>query len=258
MPELPEVETARRYLDANVVRSRVVRAEVLDPKMLDHCNPPDLIGNIEGRCVLNTERHGKNLFLCFDNGVLHIHLGMSGSVLFDEDVHRHSSHERLRLDLDRGVLILDDPRRFGRFGWFPNMADFVARKGLGPDALAIANREFVERMKARKGAIKAVLLDQHVVAGLGNLYVDEVLFQGKIHPRTPASAVSELDLARLWELVREVLEASIGARTDFEKLPPGYLLRHREREGNCPRCGHELASTVVGGRTTIFCPECQN
>jgi formamidopyrimidine-DNA glycosylase len=115
----------------------------------------------------------------------------------------------------------------------------------------------VDRLQIRKGAIKAVLLDQHVLAGLGNLYVDEVLFQGKINPRTSLSLVPTYDLERLWNIVGEVLSASLKARTDFDRLPPGYLLRQREKDGVCPRCGHLLSSAVVGGRTTMFCPVCQ-
>jgi formamidopyrimidine-DNA glycosylase len=257
MPELPEVETARRYVDSHAVRSRVVRAEVLDPRMLDPGNPTDLNGLLMDRHILGTDRHRKNLFLCFENGALHIHLGMNGSVHFDEDTDSHSAHERLRLHLDRGVLLLDDSRRFGRFGWFPSTAYFVAEKGLGPDALTISRKEFVDRVKIRKGAIKAVLLDQRVLAGLGNLYVDEVLFQGRIGPRTPASSVSSDDLESLWTIVGEVLNASIKSGTDFDRLPSGYLLRQRERDGTCPRCGHQLSTAVVGGRTTIFCQLCQ-
>ncbi|MCG7843965.1 MAG: hypothetical protein MIO90_00870 [Methanomassiliicoccales archaeon] len=256
MPELPEVEMAKRFVEGRALGRTLVRLEVLDRRMLGGGTEDDM-HDLEGQRLQTVERHGKNLFLNFGKGVLHVHLGMSGSVLFCKDRYHHSSHERLRLNLDRGVLLLDDPRRFGRFGWAPSMADFVAMKGLGPDALTITEREFVERLTRKKSAIKAVLLDQHVLAGLGNLYVDEVLFQMGICPRTPASVVPQEVLEGLWRAVGDVLDASLKAETDFQNLPRGYLLRQREKGGMCPRCGHALSSTMVGGRTTIFCPNCQ-
>jgi formamidopyrimidine-DNA glycosylase len=257
MPELPEVETARRFVDDRALHSKVVRSEVLDLRMLESGLPADLDDMVRGQEVLATDRHGKNLFICFERGVLHIHLGMSGSVLFSDDEDHHSPHERLRMHLNHGVLILDDPRRFGRFGRFDSMADFVVKKGLGPDALSIDRSELIGRLRGRTGAIKAVLLNQRVVAGLGNLYVDEILFQEGIRPTTPTCLLSVDRLGDLWGRTRDVLNTSIDARTEFDRLPPGFLVRHRTIGGACPRCSGKLVGTMVGGRTTVFCPECQ-
>jgi len=257
MPELPEVEMARRYVQRNILHAKVARLEVLDPRMWQERTPNELQLELEGNEVVGTGRHGKNLFICFEDGLLHIHLGMSGALYFYQGLEHHSSHERLRLITDRGVMILDDPRRFGRFGWTSSMDDLVASKGLGPDALSVPKEEFLRRLEGRKGSLKSTLLNQRVIAGLGNLYVDEVLFQESLHPRTPLPDVSPANRCGLWRSIRSVLEASIEVGTNFERLPRGYLLRQRERGSPCPRCDSRLQAAMVGGRTSVFCPECQ-
>jgi len=257
MPELPEVETARRYVHSNLLHSKVVRVEVLDPLMLERCSPKDLQDGLQGKENVGTGRHGKNLFVLFQDGALHLHLGMSGSISFHDDMDHHRPHERLRLMMENGVMILDDPRRFGRFGWVRSMDDLVASKGLGPDALSVPKEEFVRRLEGRKGSIKSTLMNQRIIAGLGNLYVDEILFQESLHPRTPLPDVPHASICGLWRSTRSVLEASIEVGTDFERLPRGYLLRQRGRGSPCPRCGSRLEAALVGGRTSVFCPECQ-
>jgi formamidopyrimidine-DNA glycosylase len=258
VPELPEVEMARRYVESNSLHSKVVSVEVLDPRMLQGTAPKTLGRKLQGKKVLGTGRHGKNLFVCFKEGALHIHLGMSGSISFGVDVDHHSPHERLRLVMDRGVMVLDDPRRFGRFGWVPSIGHLIDIKRLGPDALSISEEEFVRRLEGRKGSVKPVLLDQSVIAGVGNLYADEVLFQELLHPSTKTGALSVKEMADLGRRVRKVLDCSISVRTDFSQLPKGYLLRDRREGAPCPRCGGDLASLQIGGRTTVLCPACQS
>ena len=255
MPELPEVETVRRYVEGRALGQRVMAVEVLDDRMLQ--GPRDLADRSVGREIKGTARHGKNLFLDLGHGLLHIHLGMSGDLRYLEELEASIPHQRLRLRLERGSLVLDDPRRFGRFGWVPSVSDLVTSAGLGPDALSVSGEEFVARIKGRRGAIKPLLLDQHLLAGVGNLYADEVLFQERLPPTIPARCLSQEDLEGLGCSVRRVLGASIEVGTDLERLPSGYLLRQRVSGGPCPRCGAILLARKVGGRTTIFCPECQ-
>lgn len=249
---------ARRFVQRNLLNSKVVQVEVLDPRMLQEIAPEILESKLQYKEVLGTGRHGKNLLLCFEDGALHIHLGMSGNISFSDDVDLHSAHERLRLSMDHGVVILDDPRRFGRFGWVRDMEQLISKKRLGPDALSVSEEEFVRKLEGRKGALKPTLLDQSVIAGLGNLYVDEVLFQELLHPATNTNKLCRNDMADLGKRIRKVLEASISVRTDFADLPCGYLLRDRREGAPCPRCGKGLESMRIGGRTTIVCPSCQS
>jgi formamidopyrimidine-DNA glycosylase len=255
VPELPEVEAARRYLHERAIDHRIEDVIVLDPKMLIG-DRDEFVSKVLRRKVVGTGRHGKHLFLMLDRGALRIHLGMSGSVHLVED-DESTPHQRLRLELDRSSIILDDPRRFGRFQYVDGISPFVKERGLGPDALSISEGEFVSRAGGRKEAIKSVLLDQSILAGVGNLYADEVLFQERVVPSNSTASLSDDDLAGICRRVGEVLSASIAAESDFSSLPTGYLLKDRRKDGRCPRCGQGLWTTVVGGRTTIFCPSCQ-
>lgn len=257
VPELPEVETARRQLRREITGARVVKALALDPKMCENIGPGELERGLTGKIVEGIERHGKNLFLDLGGSMLHIHLGMSGSLHVLSGWDRRMTHERLRLELDSGTMVFDDPRRFGRYGLTGSVEDFVAKKGLGPDALSVDGRVLLERLNARRGTIKPLLLDQRVVAGIGNLYADELLFQLRVHPRTPVAALSPSRIEAMGERGREVLRASIEAGTDFSLLPDGYLLRDRSGGAPCPRCSAPLTTLKVGGRTSVICPACQ-
>ncbi|MDD1771391.1 MAG: hypothetical protein LUQ09_00560 [Methanomassiliicoccales archaeon] len=255
VPELPEVEAARRYLHERTLGRRIEGVIVLDPKMLEG-DRDEFVSKILRRKVIGTGRHGKHLFLLLDRGALRIHLGMSGSVhLIGDD--ESTSHQRLRLRLDRGSIVLNDPRRFGRFQYVDGILPFVKERGLGPDALSISEDDLVSGAGGRKKAIKSVLLDQSILAGVGNLYADEVLFQERISPWTSTASLDDDDLSGICRRIGEVLNASIAAEGDLSSLPKGYLLKDRRRDGRCPRCGQELRTMVVGGRTTIFCPSCQ-
>ena len=257
MPELPEVEMARRFVQDRSRGRRVASLDVLDGKMLIRGSELSMREEFFGRRVGDACRHGKNLLVAIGNSYLYIHLGMSGSLHLVGDG-GHTSHERLRLGLDDGVLVLDDPRRFGRFGIYQRIEDLIAEKALGPDALTVSEREFSSRLEGRKGSIKPLLLDQRVIAGVGNLYADEALFQRGLHPATKADALSRHEMADLANTIRKVLETSISVRTEFSRLPDGSLLRDRRVGAPCPRCGKGLESTRVGGRTTILCPGCQS
>ncbi len=257
MPELPEVEIARRFVRDRLIGKRVTSIDVLDSRMLARSSERSMRAAFLERTVDDAIRHGKNLLVKIGDDHLYLHLGMSGSLhMVDED--GHTSHERLRLGLDEGALVLDDPRRFGRFGLYHDIEDMLADKGLGPDALTVSDKEFVSRMAGRKSSIKPLLLDQGIIAGVGNLYADEVLFQEQLHPATKANAIARTDMARLGKRIRKVLETSISVRTDFSRLPEGYLLRDRREGAPCPRCATELVVIRVGGRTTVLCPSCQS
>jgi len=249
---------ARDIAHRNLLNSKVLQVEVLDPRMLKGITPDALARKLRNQKAVGTGRRGKNLFVCFNQGALYIHLGMSGSISFIEDTDWHSSHERLRITVDRGVMILDDPRRFGRFGWGRSMEHLISENALGPDALTVSDEEFCSRLQGRRGSIKPLLLDQSVVAGVGNLYADEALFQEMLHPGTKARTLSRTEMAKLGKRIRKVLETSIAVRTEFSKLPDGFLLRDRRERAPCPRCGVGLETLRIGGRTTIICPRCQS
>ena len=135
--------------------------------------------------------------------------------------------------------------------------NFCKRRGLGPDALEISLSQFKKILGKHRGAVKAILLNQQLIAGIGNLYADEILFRARMHPATEAARLSDKDLTRLFRAMRHVLEKAIALKTDFNRLPKSWLLTHRGKPGRCPRCGRALKSATIGGRTSWFCAHCQ-
>lgn len=248
---------ARMFLEENLKGRRIVSLDVLDTKMLASGSEINMREAFVGRTADGVRRHGKHLLIKIGDDHLYMHLGMSGSLHILERDER-SPHQRFRLGLDGETLVLEDPRRFGRLGIYHRMEDLLNERGLGPDALTVSDRVFVSLMANRSGSIKPLLLDQRVVAGVGNLYADEVLFQERLHPATKVNALSREEMAGLGRSIRMVLKTSIGVRTDLSRLPEGYLLRDRRVGAPCPRCGGALSSLQIGGRRAVFCQVCQS
>lgn len=248
----------RRYVEERCHGRTISELKVFDEGILDGITKESLVRSVQGRRILAVRRHGKQLFLELNDGVLTVHLGMTGDLLMLNRKERLPAHARvLMIFEDKTRLAYDDPRKFGAIGLASSTIEFVTERKLGPDALQISKKEFVERTHSSRRAIKSVLLDQHVLAGVGNLYADEALYQAKVHPLSPANELSIQVLMKISAKVRQVLKVSIDASTDFSKLPVGFLLRSRVAGTLCPRGHDRLRAIKVGGRTTIFCPFCQ-
>lgn len=255
MPELPEVETFAREIIAAVGGRRIDAAACSG---LPYCR--ESVGLVEetvpGNIVTGYRRHGKALFLQLSDGLwLYVHFGMSGRPLaFDGD---EPPYTRLRIDADGSRIAVQDPRRLGGVGVIRSPDEFLSSRRRGPDALSVTEDEFLRRFKGRR-AVKAALLDQSLVCGVGNLYADEVLFQNRI---LPARRVDELDDEEkrgifLW--IGKALRASLDVGTDFSRLPQGMMLRDRSKGSACPDCGEVWSTATVGGRTSYFCRLCQH
>ena len=154
-------------------------------------------------------------------------------------------------------LAFDDQRKFGEIELIKEIDEFLQTRGLGADALEISLSQFKAVLANHRGAVKAILLNQQLIAGIGNLYADEILFRACTHPATEAARLSDKDLAGLFRAMRYVLEKAIALKTDFNRLPKSWLLTHRGKRGRCPRCGRALKSATIGGRTSWFCAHCQ-
>ena len=158
---------------------------------------------------------------------------------------------------NRCRLAFEDQRKFGEIELIKDIDEFLQTRGLGPDTLGISLPQFKAIVGKRRGAVKAILLNQRLIAGIGNLYADEILFRARMHPATEAARMSDKDLQRLFRAMRYVLEKAIALKTDFNRLPKSWLLTRRGKRGRCPRCGRALKSATIGGRTTWFCAHCQ-
>ncbi|HCN76983.1 MAG TPA: DNA-formamidopyrimidine glycosylase [Verrucomicrobiales bacterium] len=269
MPELPEVETTLRGVSPWLV-GRVVREVIVREKRL-RWPVPDEIHELEGRRIVSGRRRGKYLLFESPAGTLLLHLGMSGSLRVSEPEAPWKKHDHLAFTTDHDRQIrLHDPRRFGAALWLTGDAEaHPLLADLGPEPLGadFTAEHLRARCQERAAPVKAVIMDSHVVTGVGNIYACEALFMAGIRPDKAAGKVSRVKLARLVEAIREVLAASIemGGTTlrDFvnEKGEPGYFqqtLRVYDREGGpCRVCGARIRRMVMSNRSTFFCPRCQ-
>jgi len=246
----------KRRLEKGVLGARISKVLVLDRKRIESATAEELICRLEGEQFVDIGRIGKQLFLETGAGALMVHLGLTGDVVVDRVGDAAPRFARLVVEFEDGRrMVFEDMRRFGRIGFTDDIREVVRRKHLGPDVMRVSSAAFVERVGRHRRAIKTVLLDQSVVAGIGNLYADEALFQAGIHPLTHPSVLEEDELKRLWRDVRKVMRRSLAVGSDFDALPRTYLLRNRRAGERCPGAhGARLESMVVGGRTTVFCP----
>jgi formamidopyrimidine-DNA glycosylase len=259
MPELPEVETFKRYLDSTSLHQRITSVDVRDAYVLKRVSARQLACSLKGRRLENTHRHGKHLFVRAGDGLwLRLHFGMTGSLeYFDHDEVAPKTARVIFRFADNCGLAFDDQRKFGEIELIKDVDEFLQTRGLGPDALGINLSQFKAIVGKHRGAVKAILLNQQLLAGIGNLYADEILFRARMRPAIDVARLSDKDLARLFRAVRHVLEKAIALKTDFNRLPKSWLLTHRGKGGKCPLCGRGLKSATIGGRTAWFCPHCQ-
>ncbi|MDX3884835.1 MAG: bifunctional DNA-formamidopyrimidine glycosylase/DNA-(apurinic or apyrimidinic site) lyase [Sphingomonas sp.] len=269
MPELPEVETTVRGLRGPLEGHRLVTVEPRRPD-LRRPIPPDLRQRLTGATVTGLGRRAKYGLIETDRGdTLIFHLGMSGSWRIDPDA--IGKHDHLVIETEAGRrLALNDPRRFGSLDLVATEAvgDFPAFLALGPEPLGpgLTATHLRDAFDGRIAPVKALLLDQRIVAGLGNIYVCEALHIAGIAPATPAGRIARARLGRLVEAIRAVLAAAIeaGGSSLKDYVQPngelGYFAsqwRVYGREGEACTCGATIARRVDGGRSTFFCPACQ-
>ena len=267
MPELPEVETTVRGLE-RVLKGRRIRRVEARRADLRRSFPQDLGQRLTGSKVTGLGRRAKYGLIHTDrDDTMVFHLGMSGSWRIDHA--ELGKHDHLLIETDEGKrLALNDPRRFGSVDLVPTdeLADWPAFKALGPEPFGIDARQLRRSLAGRTAAIKLLLLDQTIVAGLGNIYVCEALYRSGIHPKRAGGSVSMDRLKRLVPAIREVLEEAIeaGGSTLRDFASPdgelGYFSKTFAvygREGRPCGCGGTVRRFVQGGRSTFYCPACQ-
>jgi formamidopyrimidine-DNA glycosylase len=258
MPELPEVEIFKRYFDRTSMHQRIVSVDVRNAYVLKDISASELTRKLKGRRFELSHRHGKHLFVRAGRNVwLRLHFGMTGSLAYLNADQQMPPYVRVLVRFEKNRrLAFDDPRQFGEIGLLKDVDEYLTARAIGPDALKISFSRFKEVL-SRRGAVKAVLLNQKLISGIGNLYADEILFRARIHPATQISALDEKTVRRLFRATHSVLKTAIEAKADADHLPKSWLLPHRGKGGKCPRCGHELRSAIIGGRTAWFCAHCQ-
>lgn len=270
MPELPEVETTRRGLEPLLVGQRIRAAVVRDRRMRQPV-PRRLPQLLAGATIRSLARRGKYLLVDCGAGTLILHLGMSGRLWVVRDGAPPARHDHFDLVLENGTVVrLRDPRRFGLVLW--QTGDPFAHallSNIGPEPLSdkFDGATLHAATRNRSAAIKQVLMDSHVVAGVGNIYANEALFHAGIHPRTPAHRLSRARCATLAETIRRTLELAIvaggsslrdyvssdGMAGNFQSQ---FMVYDRAGE-TCHRCSGTIREIRQGQRSTFYCPKCQ-
>lgn len=247
MPELPEAERARALIESQALGRQIAAVDDRDSYVCRPHGPGEIGAALGGRRLTSAHRRGKTMWVETDDGhgpTLGLHLGMTGRVLVDEEP--HPVWDRFAIEFaDGGRLALRDKRRLGRAVVNPDLS------GVGPDAEEIGRREFRDRVGRSSAPLKARLMDQSVLAGVGNLLADEILWQARLSPLRPANTLGDEELDALRRTVRAAMRSALrrgGAHT-------GAIIEHREPGGRCPRCGAALVTARVGGRTTWWCPD---
>ncbi len=248
---------ARRYLEATSLHQTIKAAKVRDERILSSISAELLEQSLVGLQFHSAFRHGKRLFLELNLHLwLTLHLGLTGRLVYLQSGEEEPRHTRLLIVFENGCrLAFDDARIFGEVGITSSPQSVLAGRKIGPDALQTGRDGFLKIMQGRKGMIKARLLNQSLIAGLGNLYADEALFQAGICPKS--RSLSEGQLSVLFSSIKETLQASLSAQANLSKLPDSYLLPHRFPGETCPRDGAPLRHEKIAGRTSYYCPKHQ-
>jgi len=279
MPELPEVETVARGLQLTIAGRRIVSVTLGKTDFID--NPADLEQHLPGQRIARVERFGKFMLMRLSregNGdntsasvsgdSLLVHLGMTGHLSPHAAAEPFPKHTHARFLLDDGrELRYTDARRFGRMAYFSAARLPAELERFGADPLEISEPEFLGLLKSHKSRIKALLLDQSALRGVGNIYADESLWRARIHPTRIAAKISDGETRKLRKVLQEILRQAIVLRgssisdfLDAEGEPGEYQRRHRAygREGKpCYRCRTPIRRAIVAGRSSYFCPKCQ-
>jgi formamidopyrimidine-DNA glycosylase len=257
VPELPDVEGFRRFLGRRASGRTVRRVDVPDVELVRNRATRDLNSALDGHRFGSPRRHGKWLIAPVGEVDVLMHFGMTGALTWSStDADRHV-HDRVIFVCDGGELRYNNMRRFGGVWLAENGDERTAVTGpLGPDAAVIAQEEFASLLTSRRGAIKAALMDQRLLAGIGNLMSDEILWRARVRPTV---SVQKLDVRRK-KRIFEALRAVVSESSRYGRVPHGarWLTRVRDdRAAACPRCGSPLRRGTVAGRTAVWCSRCQ-
>ena len=259
MPELPEVERFKKFVDRTSLHQKIAFAKIAKTKRLFDISAKNLIHILEGNELEETHRHGKFLFIRLKrNGYLVLHFGMTGELYY------HTSDEKLPnvyvllIHFENGRnFLFTDSRGFGMMAWVNSIEEFIKNHHYGDDALQIKLDTFISLFRKRKVAIKTALMNQNIIAGIGNEFSDAILFQIKIHPLSVSGKLGDDQLKEMFHMMQKILKEAVSHDADRDKLNHYFLLNQRQAGLACPRCQGKTEWQTIGGRSSYFCPSCQ-
>ena len=258
MPELPEVESFKSYFDETSLNQTIRNVYIRDNRVLnvqENIFKKTLNSNI----FYSTLRHGKYLFVKLNSGFIVFHFGMSGDLKYFNDIKEEPKHGRILFEFTNGNFLSYISRRmFGRVDIIDNsIKEFMKKKKLGVDALKMSFEEFKKSLHRRTALAKSALMNQNIIAGIGNIYSDEILFQAKIHPKTKINEVNDSKLRELFEIIKKVLKVGIEKKGILNTYPNDFIIPHRKVNEPCPDCGGIIERLKISQRHGFYCPHCQ-
>lgn len=259
MPELPDVEVYRQYLIATALHQQIEHVHVESRSILLGVTPQSLGRTLKHKSFHSIDRHGKYLFTAVENRKwLVMHFGMTGNIKYFQSKQDMPDYTRFLVTFENGYhLAYIALRKLGIIAITDSPETWTKEHNLGPDALELTEGQFIKQAKNHRSGIKSWLMNQGNIAGIGNIYSDEILFQAGIHPMCPVSKFDEAKLKQLYKTSCSVLLTAINAHTVPGQMPATFLLPHRKQGGRCPLCNTNLEKIKAAGRTAWYCPRCQ-
>ncbi|MDB5490155.1 MAG: hypothetical protein JWO78_4 [Micavibrio sp.] len=265
MPELPAMENFRRSIEEEALAKKISTVSVKQDRVV-RIKQVELARALKGKAFEETSRHGKHVFIRAGKGSkstwLAFHCGMTGYFIFPSDQQdQHLTKAKLLVGFrDGSAIAFFDPRMFGRVELIDNPENFIRDHHLGPDAMDVSAEEFSGFLAGSKKPLKTLFLDQSIMAGIGNVYGDEIPFQAKLSPKRKTNSLSKAEAGRLYRAMRKVLKIAIAKKAyldHWDMLPKTWLVHYREENAHCPHCSSPIEHYTAGGREGYFCPGCQ-
>lgn len=258
MPELPEVETFKVYFDTVALQQSILKVEVHDDKILRNCSGESFADRLKGQFFQQSFRHGKYLFGKLQNGhAVLFHFGMTGDFVFYTDASEKPRYERFVFRFPTGSLAFDCPRKFARILYLEDIDDFIQKQQLGPDALLISENEFFEALAGKTMSLKGFLLNQKALAGVGNLYADEICYQARVHPASPVDKISRQKLKTIFDKMKAILQKAVQLKPYYKSYPDDWFWQWRKEGVSGPNGKGKVVKTKIAARTTYYCAQWQ-
>jgi formamidopyrimidine-DNA glycosylase len=244
-------------MNSTALHKKIKGADVLNTRILSKVTPAKLKKTVKGSNFKSTARHGKNLFAELSNSKwVTMHFGMTGYLKYYKDKEEAPGHVRVLFNFDNGYhLAYNCLRMLGRVSLTDSVEGYIKKKKLGPDPIEnqLSFKDFLELIGNRTGSIKTTLMNQNIIAGIGNIYSDEILFQAGIHPATNIQKLNEDDLKKIYQNMNSVLKKAISVDAEPKDLPVNYLINFRKPGKECPKCSGIIKRQTIGGRSSYFC-----
>jgi formamidopyrimidine-DNA glycosylase len=263
VPELPEVEARKNYLQRTSLGLKIESVKVLDKRILVNTTPAQLANRLKGAAFTEVDRRGKYLLVGTDTGgILLMHFGMTGSLLFDEKGGEPPRFDRVEFRFrPKRVLYFIDQRLFGKIALYPTSDRHKVAEiaDLGPEPLdrSFTYRRFSDIVRSHNTTIHQLLMDQGLIAGIGNIYSDEITYQAGVRPDKRTSKLTDEEIRRLYDKMKRVLRRAVQLDAELDDQADRFLIPNRNKDGECPGTHHRLEKKTIGGRTSYYCPICQ-